>query len=389
MMVSLALVNASIFASLALLCVAVLAGLRRESALAWLAAALLSGATEVLVLALGGGSPAELALVAVLVPVAYLCAGQCVRVVTGGTRPNWKVAGTVIVLTGISVLLLLFETPFIYQTLPFQLACAIAVLESAFRLHRTRSMLNTCLMLIMLGIASVFLIRIPLFPLLFDAATPYVAIKTSPLETTLLTISGLLVPPGVFILLAKVVGNVIAGYRARSERDGMTGLLNRQAFDEAAEALDGTGGAVVFCDIDRFKQVNDRYGHQTGDGVIRAFAALLAGTGHRAGRMGGEEFALLVPGRTAAEAAAEAEAIRRRFNEIAHDGLPAGRRLSASFGVADYRAGELPANAFARADMALYRAKKDGRNRVVTLDGDKGAEAGMNQPKARQDSYAA
>lgn len=368
-MVSLNLVTVCMFASLAALSAAIFIGLRRQSALAWLAMALVSGAVQALTLGLNQGTSAELAAASILVPAAYLCFGQSVRIVTGQHRQHWALLAAIAALIGVSLVLLALNAPFIVQTVPFQLAAALALGDSIIRLLRpgSRSVLNVLLMLVLGGVAAIFLIRIPLFPVVFDSSTTYLAVKTAPLEQTLLTLSALLTPPAVFLLLAKLIGGVIATYRIRSEHDGLTGLLNRRAIDEAAAVADPHGGAVIFCDLDHFKQVNDRYGHQVGDSTICAFADLVRRTGNRAGRIGGEEFALLLPHKRAADAQEVAEMIRVRFYEGVHPGLAPDHRLSASFGVAEYGPGEPPVDAFTRADMALYRAKALGRNRVVAI----------------------
>lgn len=366
-MVSLTFVIAGVFAALTLICAAALVGMRRQPALVWLMLAPSCGAVQTLVLGLADTSAADLPTATVLVPLAYLCFGQAVRIVVGERHQHWALTGAVAGLTGLSLLLLFLSVPFIWHTLPFQLACALALGESLYRLRRRTGVLDLALRLVVAAVAAIFIARIPLYFALFDGATPWPVIKAHSAEKLLLTASALLSAPAVFLLLGRIVGNVIATYRSRAERDGLTGLLNRGAFDEAAAAAGPAGGAVIFCDIDNFKHVNDHFGHQAGDAVIRAFATLIENTGHCAARIGGEEFALLLPGFDAAEAWALAEYIRARFHEAVHPGLPAGHRLSASFGVAIYGPDLAPASAFAHADTALYAAKADGRNRVVTL----------------------
>lgn len=372
MMVSLDLVTVCMFAALTVLSLAILIGLRRQSALAWLAMALACGTVQTLALAFTSGSPAELAIPSLLVPAAYLCFGQAVRIVTGQKHQHWPLLSAVGALVVVSLVLLVLDAPLIVQTVPFQLAAALALGDGIFRLYRTsnRGVLGMLLMLNLIAVATIFIVRIPLLAVMFDASTEYLTVRTSGVERTLLTLSALLTPPAVFLLLAKLISGVIGTYRTRSEHDGLTGLLNRRAIDEAAASVEPQGGSVIFCDLDHFKAINDRYGHQTGDNVICAFAELLRRTGTRAARMGGEEFALLLPHKSLAEAQEVAEMIRIRFHEATHPGLAANHHPSASFGVAAYAPGECAAEAFTRADAALYRAKATGRNRVVahTLD---------------------
>lgn len=173
----------------------------------------------------------------------------------------------------------------------------------------------------------------------------------------------------VVILVRDALGEAAA----RSETDALSGLLNRGGFERQAEAalLDATrrGIAVslVLTDLDRFKEVNDTFGHACGDRVIESFAAFLrdAGTpGHVAGRIGGEEFAILLPGANLAAARLFAEGTRSAFGALPIDPLPAHRRCTASFGVAELQPLESFWMMMRRADKALYDAKNAGRDQV-------------------------
>ena len=119
------------------------------------------------------------------------------------------------------------------------------------------------------------------------------------------------------------------------------------------------------CDIDRFKQINDRFGHHVGDEVIRSFACMLSEHGHHAGRVGGEEFALLLLDTGLDEAAAQAERIRSAFDSLYHPAIGPDVQLSASFGVAAFEPGSSVHAAMRSADHALYTAKHTGRNHVT------------------------
>jgi diguanylate cyclase (GGDEF)-like protein len=164
----------------------------------------------------------------------------------------------------------------------------------------------------------------------------------------------------------------------QASTDGLTDLANRRHFEEALAAeisrSERFGGmlALVLADLDDFKQVNDRYGHQTGDDVLRSFADVLRETVRdidMAARYGGEEFAVLLP-QTDLEGA---ERLAERLRETI-----ASRRLTlepgatfavtSSFGVASFPAASTAAALFAAADEALYRAKSEGKNRVVCAD---------------------
>lgn len=363
--VSLTAVHACVFATLALLVGAIRIGMRSESALSWMVAALLCGTTEMLVLSLANHGRAELLAATLLVPPAYLCFSQAVRVSVRG-RQHWGLILGSAGLVALSLVLLAAGVPFVLMTIPFQLGCALALGDGIAHLwRRPKGVVDRALLGCMAVIAGLFLLRIPMYPALFGAGVDYPAIMPTRFERSLLLVSALLTPPSIFLLLARIIGGIIAGYRLRSERDHLTGVLNRQTFEHAVRAEPLRGGALIYADIDHFKRVNDRYGHHVGDEVIRLFADILAETGFRVGRLGGEEFAIFLPGNTAGDAAGLAEVLRMHFHSSSHAALAPDHRLSASFGVADYGAGELPAEALIRADVALYRAKGEGRNRVA------------------------
>lgn len=151
--------------------------------------------------------------------------------------------------------------------------------------------------------------------------------------------------------------------REAADTDPLTGLLNRRGFDRI---VDGHGaGALVYLDLDHFKSVNDAFGHQAGDDVLRDTARALRGAvrdGDVLARFGGEEFVVFLPEADAAEARDVAERARAALEA---DVAIGDRRVTASFGVA-LRAPELAlARAMERADAAAYDAKQAGRNRVT------------------------
>jgi len=363
--VSLSLVHACVFATLALLVGAIRIGMRSESALSWIVAALLCGTVEMLVLSLARHGGGELLAATLLVPPCFLCFSQAVRISSGGAQ-NWRVIGTCIALVICALALLAVQAPFVVMTIPFQLACALSLGDGIVHLsRRPRGVLDHALLGCMVVVATTFLVRMPLYPALFGLGVRYAEIMPSALERGLLLVTSLLAPPAIFLLLAKIIAGIIAEYRQRSEQDHLTGVLNRQTFEQAVRAHALRGGAVIYCDIDNFKRVNDRYGHHVGDEVIRLFADVLAATGFKVGRLGGEEFAIFLPGNSAGDAAGLAEVLRMHFHASTHPAMAPDHRLSASFGVADYGPDELPGEALIRADVALYRAKGEGRNRVA------------------------
>ncbi|MDX1731761.1 MAG: GGDEF domain-containing protein [Aurantimonas coralicida] len=367
MAVSLHAVIFGVVASLALLCGLICLGLRGQSALVWLAVGLACGAVETVVLGIDGGSIAAMSAVTMLIPAAYSCVTQSVRRALGlrlSPRPLWM---AIVGLTVMSLLLLAGNAVPILQTLPFQFAALLALGDAILCLWRlkVRGVVETGLLVALAGMAVLLIVRMPLFPLLFEGTTPVANIAQSDLERELMLVSGLLAPAAVLFIIARIVGNVIRRYRIRSERDDLTDLLNRAAFERVAAQAGLAGAAIIVCDIDHFKAVNDRYGHPVGDRVIQGFAEILSRAEGTAGRLGGEEFALLLPGATLDAAASAAEAIRLAFHAWRDPGLDDGHALSASFGVAMLQGAEPAQDAIARADDALYRAKREGRNRVA------------------------
>jgi diguanylate cyclase (GGDEF)-like protein len=169
-------------------------------------------------------------------------------------------------------------------------------------------------------------------------------------------------------------GSELAGLALASRRDPLTGLANRRAFDEelarevARAARTGAPLAVVVLDVDRFKAVNDGHGHPAGDGVLREVATRAGAAlrrGDLAARIGGEEFALLLPG---ADLAGAVELAGRVRAAVAARPIPAGAAalaVTVSLGCAALAPGEAPEALVARADARLYEAKRAGRDRVV------------------------
>lgn len=161
--------------------------------------------------------------------------------------------------------------------------------------------------------------------------------------------------------------------RRNARTDPLTGLANRRGFDERFDVViqetDRYGGsaALILVDLDRFKRVNDTYGHEAGDQVLIAVSAALA-EGRRTvdttARLGGEELAVLLPQTDLAGAREVAERMRKRIEALTVR-TAIEIRVTASFGVAEYAARSGQAERVVeRADQALYAAKRNGRNRV-------------------------
>jgi len=162
--------------------------------------------------------------------------------------------------------------------------------------------------------------------------------------------------------------------RIQATRDGLTGLFNRRAFlERLAEELarakrNGSKLSLLLLDVDHFKRVNDRLGHQAGDDVLRALGSRLSAVLRKydtLARYGGEELIAALPGCGPATALVVAERMRSAVASVPIETGAGPVELTVSIGSATCAAGEPDADALiARADAALYRAKNAGRNRV-------------------------
>jgi len=193
----------------------------------------------------------------------------------------------------------------------------------------------------------------------------------------------------VFVLevMLYVVGTAFIGLTLAKERvvrihkdaasiDDLTGLLNRRGFLQAAQtaiarrAQHGQPVSVLMFDLDRFKSINDRFGHGVGDEALRLFGTV-ASANMRAsdivGRLGGEEFAAVLPG-TVTEAAVAADRVRTAFEAAGVSVADCLLDATVSIGAASGAPGTDIASLLANADAALYRAKANGRNRVELAD---------------------
>ena len=161
----------------------------------------------------------------------------------------------------------------------------------------------------------------------------------------------------------------------RATKDPLTQVANRAEFDRthqmfvAAHLERKLPCSLIICDIDHFKQVNDVYGHQAGDEVLKNFANVLKSScrpGDLVARYGGEEFVILCADCNNASAAHRADQIRRTIAQLPQDAIEP-RRITVSFGVTEIQSGDTPETMLRRADRALLEAKQRGRNTVVQL----------------------
>jgi diguanylate cyclase (GGDEF)-like protein len=167
---------------------------------------------------------------------------------------------------------------------------------------------------------------------------------------------------------------LVAILREQATRDPLTGLANRRHFHtnlsrQFEAATRNRKLALIVLDIDHFKRINDRHGHAAGDATLKAVGAVLSRHLRKtdlAGRIGGEEFAALLPHTEPEEAREVAERLRRALEALQPDIGGASIAVAASFGVAVGSPADAHADAlYARADAALYEAKRSGRNQVL------------------------
>ncbi len=159
-------------------------------------------------------------------------------------------------------------------------------------------------------------------------------------------------------------------------QDQLTGLVNRRGFDKAIELefkhakKEKSPLAIVMIDVDHFKAFNDNYGHQAGDDCLKAVAGVLKGAACRTTdivtRYGGEEFALILPNTTQAQAELVGERIIKAFKELAypHEYSSVASYITVSGGIAQLQGHEDPKALIKDADEMLYVVKESGRNRI-------------------------
>lgn len=215
-----------------------------------------------------------------------------------------------------------------------------------------------------------YLVRIP--ATLLAPPQPGLSPLASPWVAILCFITLMFSIASAFTFMALVKERAEREQRIAASTDALTGVRNRRAFATAAEDAMRAhrDAALLLFDLDRFKAVNDRYGHGVGDAVLVGFCAMATTLLPREallGRLGGEEFACLLPGVSPAEALARAEELRQTFAQLKVPELPA-LRVSVSIGIAQARPGIAFEALMQRADAALYAAKNGGRDRISVAD---------------------
>ena len=199
------------------------------------------------------------------------------------------------------------------------------------------------------------------------------ALVNTYMHFTFLTLPAGYMGMSMFIILM-MASDISAKMKRIAVRDQLTGLFNRRGFNEYGEKAfsaaqrNGTPLSVIMTDIDRFKYINDRYGHAAGDTALAHFAELVSEGRRREdviARVGGEEFALLLPGTELRDAMALADQLCKKVGSTPMDLTSIGLPMTSSFGVASISSRDTGLDDMVRrADRALYRSKRAGRNQV-------------------------
>ncbi len=253
--------------------------------------------------------------------------------------------------------------------------CGIVFIMAAQLMARGRSngFADRALVYVYAIVAVQFFVR-PIAVLAIEGPMTAAEYRDSSGHAILMASSAILMLLMVATIVTAVMTDHFKTIHDDAQTDPLTNLKMRRAFEDSAADMIERGArenrslALIIADIDLFKQVNDIWGHQAGDKAIAAFGNLIKSTirgTDLAGRVGGEEFCILVWNCTPEAAEGLAERLRKAFAALPHEGVSECVRLTASFGVTGVIAEEGYARAFSRADQALYEAKDAGRNRVV------------------------
>ena len=286
--------------------------------------------------------------------------------------PPWVAIAAIWVLTILAVPVI-FSLPYgssprltLYQ-LPY------FAMQSLFAIVILRSGRRQALDLLLIGLqivaALIYLAKPLVAAVVGTASSPqgyiastYAAISQSGSVVALMAIA--------LVLLLVMMRDTTAEIVARSETDPLSSVLNRRGFEQHAGMALLRGGetaVLIAADLDDFKTINDSFGHAAGDGVIAHFAAMLVDAAPAdaiVGRIGGEEFAVLLPDAMLSDGRIYAEKVRTAFAAARLPVLGVDRGFTASFGVAQRGAEDSLFDLLRRADTALYRAKAGGRNQV-------------------------
>jgi diguanylate cyclase (GGDEF)-like protein len=188
------------------------------------------------------------------------------------------------------------------------------------------------------------------------------------------------------------LGKALEQIREMAVRDELTGVYNRRhlmdllAHEKAMADRKNYVFSICYVDLDYFKKVNDRFGHSTGDDVLRNFARVAEDVIREIdciARIGGEEFVLVFAGTSQADAVRGAERLAAGLEDMPVTRLDPRYRITASVGITEYRQGDTIQQLVDRADRALYDAKRTGRNKIVVASGESSFRAAAKTIQSR------
>lgn len=291
-------------------------------------------------------------------------------IITGAILMRWALWGGV---RNTMPYELFFQLPFV----------AASALPAWVLLHRPRRRPLEIAAGVTFGLVSLHFLAKPLLAVTFGSGETAADYVTSTYALMSQASTGILLTAAGLMILLITLQDIVRTSQVASETDPLSGLANRRGFDlRAVEVLERSKHSnlpvsVAMFDIDHFKSINDSHGHAIGDEVIKSFGELLRRAAPHAaaiGRMGGEEFALVFEHTNQEGARLNAEAIRIAAAQPGNADLPT---FTVSGGVTSVRSGETLGEAMRRADMALYCAKRQGRDRICI------AEAKYDQQSGR------
>lgn len=255
------------------------------------------------------------------------------------------------------------------------MAALLCVSLYAMSKYRGRDKIDHCIALSTLAITALLVAR-PIGSYFLDTGPSHQIIEMNSFTIVSLKIIGLFswMTFAIFFLL-RIAADLLAEVNAQSVTDPLSNILNRRGFFAAAEVLAISATAslpvsVLLLDIDHFKKINDSYGHHVGDEVIKKVADVMrtcAPDGAVVGRLGGEEFAIVLSNTHVAAALGFAEALRSTLHVQSYVGVPDTHPVTASMGLVEGEGASLD-QLIQDADAALYKAKNGGRDQVCLAD---------------------
>jgi diguanylate cyclase (GGDEF)-like protein len=346
------------------------------AALKWWGTAYLLGAASVALWTLGGDRFGEMLSLA-LSAVGFIACGMVWNAsrVFHGRNPNLPglVLGAIAWVA--AVMTVAPEASAMRMTVGAGIVAIYAALTATELWSERRRTLQKRWVAIVVPVLHGFVLMLPI--LLGDLLHPHDKMFSGSIWVTVFSIELVLYAVGtVFVIFMLVSERTVTAHRTAASTDPLTGMFNRRGFAEATsrvierEANAGRPVTVLIFDIDHFKSINDRFGHPAGDEILKLFATVVVNTlriSDLSGRIGGEEFAALLPC-SLEEGVIAAERVREAFADSGIVVEEGPVDTTVSIGVAGGPAGTELEVLLASADTALYQAKRSGRNRVEAAE---------------------